>query len=444
MSGSSGISLPFGGRRPPAPADVGPDDRLVPRSERQRVQQPSRGHLGQRGRAQAHRSEIRPAPGSDPTGRQAERGGPAGGRGGEQHRRNVALGVRQRSAELAAQPLPVLDPAHLLEHRQPVVAVGADGDPAPGYVLRAEPRGAVAEISLGERTETYPTLGREEALHVGRRGMRAVHGRDRTVADGVQDHRHGRAAVGGDRLLDLAALLLDVQVHRHAPTPALGVDRRDLGGARRPDAVGGHAHRLRGRLERGAQAVDVAPEPVDARCGEPALRPLEWAARRAGGVVAVEQHQANTDVACRLEHGLVERKIALALVVHVVELAHRGDAGVAHFGERAGGDPPERDPVQRADQRVHRLAPGPEAARAAWESLAVTPKGTLKRMRVCVDEPRQQRHVTKHLRVGAAEVADGLDPAVRVDRDLHAGREALPHPGQCGREGSGHRRAQVR
>ena len=38
----------------------------------------------------------------------------------------------------------------------------------------------------------------------------------------------------------------------------------------------------------------------------------------------------------RLEHGLVEREVAVALVVDVVELADGGDAGVAHLGEGAG------------------------------------------------------------------------------------------------------------
>ena len=69
-------------------------------------------------------------PGRDPAGGHAQRVGAAGRRGGEQGGRDITARVGQRAPQLAAQPLTVLQPAHLLQHREPVVAVGADGEPA--------------------------------------------------------------------------------------------------------------------------------------------------------------------------------------------------------------------------------------------------------------------------------------------------------------------------
>ena len=52
---------------------------------------------------------------------------------------------------------------------------------------------------------------------------------------------------------------------------------------------------------------------------------------------------------------------AVAVVVEIVELAHRGVAGLEHLDGELGGDRLDVVRGQAADEVVHHLAPGPEA-----------------------------------------------------------------------------------
>ena len=217
---------------------------------------------------------------------------------------------------------------------------------------------------------------------------------------------------------------------------SLGLAARMLCGATPIDWVAGSSA--------GISRSTWRQKPVHRGRGEPALGALERTTGRPGGVVAVQQHHPDAHVARRLDHGLVQREIALALVMDVVELADRGDAGIAHLGEGAGADPAERSLVERADQGIHRFPPGPEASRAPGKRLSLAAEAALKRVRMGIDESRQQRDVAQRLGVGAAELADGLDPPIRSHGDLDARDEAPVDPGQGRRERSTHRRAQLR
>src|SRR5918999_993207 len=56
-----------------------------------------------------------------------------------------------------------------------------------------------------------------------------------------------------------------------------------------------------------------------------------------GRVVGLEQHDADAGGGCSVEHDAVELVVgAVTRVVEIMELAHGGDAGVAHLLERLG------------------------------------------------------------------------------------------------------------
>ena len=77
-----------------------------------------------------------------------------------------------------------------------------------------------------------------------------------------------------------------------------------------------------------------------------------------------------------LEHDAVEFVVgAVARVVEIMELAHGGGAGVPHLLERLHREPEQLALVEPLDQRVHRLPPGPEVARAGGEPLALVRGG---------------------------------------------------------------------
>ena len=174
------------------------------------------------------------------------------------------------------------------------------------------------------------------------------------------------------------------------------------------------------------EEVDPAPELVHRRRGEAALPALERTARRASDVEGVQQHHPDAGIRRRLEHGVVQGEVALALVMDVVELADRGDPGVAHLGEGTGRYPAEGGPVERLDQLVHRFAPGPEAARPGGKALARASEATLKRVGMGVDESGKQGGARQPLGARPSQAANLLDPAIGADRDLQSRLEPVP------------------
>src|SRR5262249_55324847 len=121
-------------------------------------------------------------------------------------------------------------------------------------------------------------------------------------------------------------------------------------------------------------------------------------------------------------------------VVQVVELAHAGDPGGEHLAERLARELAQRVRIERVDQAIHRLAPGPEAARTRGEALAVAAQTALESMAVRVHEARHQRAPAQALARLLGELARARDAAVRPERDAHAALEARPGPGEVGLE----------
>src|SRR5262249_41664450 len=93
-------------------------------------------------------------------------------------------------------------------------------------------------------------------------------------------------AVGGDAVLDLLPLLLDVHVEDEPPPLCLLVDRREIFEARRADAVDHRPEALERRAEPAGQAVPLLPVagggrrrgPREGRGPVPRVR--WWGARR--------------------------------------------------------------------------------------------------------------------------------------------------------------------
>src|SRR5207237_5071414 len=110
-------------------------------------------------------------------------------------------------------------------------------------------------------------------------------------------------------LIDLAPLLLDMHVKRHAAPPRFFVQRRDLFERHAANAVRRDAERLRERIELIFERLDVLPERALRLRRETLLRGGERLSDAAGLVVRDEQHDANAGIARGAQHELVKREV---------------------------------------------------------------------------------------------------------------------------------------
>ena len=240
-----------------------------------------------------------------------------------------------------------------------------------------------------------------------------MNGRQLARTQLIAEQTHRRAGVGRHRFLDLPALLLHVHVERQPPAARFGVQRLDLDEAHGADAVGDHPQRLGRPLETAGETIDLLPVLPQVERREPRLGRLQRPADPARRVVRLQQDDPDADLRGRLQHDLVERVVPVAIVMEVVELAYGGDAGVAHLGEGLGTGPAELSAVERADQRVHRLAPAPEAAGSRAELFAGAAQPALEGMRVRVDEAREKGDAGQPPARHRAGRGDRFDPPVR-------------------------------
>ena len=249
-------------------------------------------------------------------------------------------------------------------------------------------------------------------------------------------------AVLGERLVDLARLLVGVDVHRQA---GLG------GSARRsPRATsrGQRADRVRRGADRDqriardglAQRVDAREVGLDRGVAEAALaRARRQVARR-----RARRRSAAARGGCRRPGGVADRvgervrlvvRRAVGLVVDVVELADRRVAGARASRKQAARRRRTRAGVERAGGGVHRLAPRPEVVvgrsgstrstrprRSRWKACewALTKPGASSR-------PRQAR-ARRPARARALEQAATMPPPRRPrPRRRRARRVGVEH-----------------
>ena len=119
------------------------------------------------------------------------------------------------------------------------------------------------------------------------------------------------------------------------------------------------------------QRLDALGPPVPGAVAEPQLRACQ---RRPVGpgtqIAGVEQRESDACGGGAVDHG-VSHRIGLGvggaagIVVHIVELADRGDARERHLGVHGPGEPPVAIGVHPLGGAVHQVPPGPERSTVA-------------------------------------------------------------------------------
>jgi hypothetical protein len=377
--------------------------------------------------------EIAAVPGGDPADRQ-----PEGLTSRARAEREAGLGIDR----LAVGPVDLLKQrsrAHLVEHADPVVRAPTVGPEPDAHAARDqihEVGDAVAEEHVRARAvgEGGLTVAEQRALGVVEpAAVDGDHGRQVDI-----ERRHGverSRAEPLERLIDLVALLREVDVPRHAGiarAASAGLDHR---GRRAVLAV-------RRRLHRGqeARAILVARrERLEVR---DRLRD-RLAVRRGSTVPVVEaarQHDPDPEPARGLDRGA---RVIVALRVQVIEVADRGHAMQQHLAEREQrrgghvlGAQPRRVAVQRpiapleerqivADAAQQRLEAVVVRVHRAGDHRAVRPVDAARS-----GGPRIGEHVRgisdRHDRAVDREHGGGAPRAVD-DRAIGRDDEALAH-----------------
>ncbi len=271
---------------------------------------------------------------------------------------------------------------------------------------------AVAEVALGRRAGGHDRAGLGHQRDVAVAHVDPVHDR-RALAEepGAFQQLDRRAAVLGLALLQLARLLVRVDV---ADEPVRFGVARDLAQPvrrHRPHAVGGDSDRVAGQPQR----VDAGEVVVDRGVAEarvPAAvigRGQQDDGQSRSGAGDGERHRVRL---------LVRR--AVGPVVDVVELADGAVAGGGHLGVDVAGDLAHRFRLERLGQPVHLLAPAPEVVVRPLAALADAPQVALEGVRVHVGHRRDPHRASS---CGGGQKAVGGDRGV-VERDLLLGRVA--------------------
>ena len=279
--------------------------------------------------------------------------------------------------DAAPARLPARDPlelAQLLERVDPDVRVGADAerDPAVRDPRRGEE--AVAEDRLGRRAGADASRPTRRAGRA-RRRRRASRGRPSCAGRGsrcASSSSIGRHAVLGEALLDLARLLVGVDVQRQPlARPRSGRSPRASRAGRRARSGG---RRRRGSASRAApRPAQVAGDRGLAHAGEPAAR--------VGGVAGA----TSSTPASRGRLGRGARLVE----AEVVELADRRVA-------RPRASPGSRARSRRGRARESAAPPRPSiSSRQAQKSPPAAPAAerALERVRVRVHEPGQRERL---------------------------------------------------
>ncbi len=144
-----------------------------------------------------------------------------------------------------------------------------------------------------------------------------------------------------------------------------------------------------------ASSSTRSPQAAARAVGEALLHRAQRLGDAAVQVAGVEQGDADAGLARGGQHRRAELvrvrvRATAGVVVHVVELADRRDAGERHLGERRPGEAEVALRVEAGGDLVHLLAPGPEAPAPA---LGAPAKRAVKGVRVRVGEPGQREPV---------------------------------------------------
>ena len=224
---------------------------------------------------------------------------------------------------------------------------------------------------------------------------------------------HRAGAGSGHAVLDFPKLLGDVDVQHAAGRQ--GDERRQLGrggGAQRvrreaEARVGQGGDGAPGAFEQGGVAVEVGDEAALGRRGRGGVE-------AAMGVEHRQQRQADAGLRggagdARGELGRVGVGGAVRGVVQIVELGHRGEAGLQHLHVGERGDRLDVVGGEDGEEAVHHLAPGPEIAAALGQARHAALEGVA--VQVGHAGQRDAGEAGGVVRWGAG--VDGGDAAVR-------------------------------
>ena len=192
---------------------------------------------------------------------------------------------------------------------------------------------------------------------------------------------------------DLARLLRGVNVDR--PLRQQRHDRRELAGRHRAQAVRRDAQNMAARVRRSGKRQDEPGERIDGVHETPLRRGRRLPAESRMRVEHGQQRQR--DAGAMRGAGDAMRELCrvgigtpLRIVVHVVKLRDGGVPGLQHLDVGFFGDRLERVRVDAFEERVHRLAPGPETVACGAGAAGAARDGALERVRV------QIRHSGNH------------------------------------------------
>ena len=191
-------------------------------------------------------------------------------------------------------------------------------------------------------------------------------------------------------------------------------------------STGHRAHRVERRADeyaavarrRCCSASTRSAQRVDRAVAEPLLRPVASGAPSDAGaeIAGVEQGEPDAGVRGRVDQGLAHRvrvgvRPAAGVVVQVVELADRGDAGQRHLGVHRRGPAPGSGRGQPSGgARTSARARSRTMPRSRWVRAAQRP---VEGVRVGVGQARDhQAAQPRAIRLRAAAGLDRGDPAV--------------------------------
>ena len=268
---------------------------------------------------------------------------------------------------VAAKLLPAgraLDLPQLLQRVDPHVRVGPDAERDLAREQALERREPVAEVRLGRGAEAHARAGLGEEVELAFVGVRPVDDRRaRPEAAGLRQQLDRPQPVLGHAFLDLARLLVGVDVEDEPLAPGVGADLLEPLARARADGVGGEPD----ARARAGELLDL-PEVLGDRL-------LPEAVDAAAAVRGEQEHELDPGLAGRLD-----RRVRLG-EPDVVELADGRVAGRAHLAVGLDVALPDVAWGQTPGQVQHGLPPRPEVA-----ALRLAAQRALERVAVGVDE----------------------------------------------------------
>ena len=303
----------------------------------------------------------------------------------------------------------------------------------------------ITEVGFGGGTDAgHGSAASRARIFLGRhmRGMNQAPAR----IDGrmLEQPLHGALATPGQAVVHLLGLLGDMDVHRRLGQHGVQACERGLEAVRRHGA-----QRMRSQAQgcllrpgHGLQLLQQGEHVVRAANDAGLILARRQAPEAAGLIEHGQQGHAYAGLLRRTQQrqrqaGIVGIGLAAHIMVHIVELAHRGVARLQHFQVQPGRDRLQGLGRHAIGKAVHQLAPAPEAVLRLTAEFGQPAERALEGVRVQIGHAGDQRAG----RLGGFLRLSGL-AALRVQTGQHFGQLAALVPAQqdvarpaCGQQG---------